>query len=88
MSKQANEIRKQIEALQAQLDKIEKPSRDLKFWKEELIAFQQATRSAQVMIKSFRKGIAEEEREIATYEKECARLKALIENAKKPKARK
>jgi chromosome segregation ATPase len=85
MSKKANELRKQIEDLQAQLDKLEKPSQDVINWKGELSDLQEAIKSARGNIKYFHEQIAAEEKEIVLYEKDSAKLKALIEKAKKPK---
>jgi peptidoglycan hydrolase CwlO-like protein len=60
----------------------------LKSWKSDLRDLQEAIKTYQGNVKYFHEQIAAEEREIAFCEKECAKLKALIENAKKPKARK
>jgi hypothetical protein len=49
---------------------------------------QEAIKTYRGNVKYFHEQIAAEEREIASCEKECVKLKALIENARKPKPRK
>lgn len=90
MSKQANEIRKQIADLEQQLKVLEGPTLEIELLQEQLDEFEEDIRQAKDQIAEYKGIIRNNEYDIKVWTKEMNALRAEIKKrkAKKPKARK
>jgi chromosome segregation ATPase len=90
MSKQANEIRKQIAELEQQLKVLEGPAFAIELLQEQLDEFEEDIRQAKDQIAEYKGIIRNNEYDIKVWTKEMNALRAEIKKrkAKKPKARK